>query len=146
MDSESTSILAVGTSNLAIPRCGDAGHDIKADRIIKEVKGCIVYGTGVKLAPSDLNVHALVCPRSSIKDYDLQLVNSPAVIDSSYRGEIMLVFRKVAGCQKFYKVGDKIAQLLFIRTEPVNIETIAVDEFEKLTTERGENGFGSTGK
>jgi dUTPase len=89
-------------------------------------------------------MHGLVFPRSSISKYHLSLCNSVAVIDSSYRGEIKLRFRRLKEMGNFYQKGDKIGQLIFF--SPCVPELIFVDKFENKTTLRGEKGFGSTGR
>ena len=82
----------------------------------------------------------LVFPRSSIRKYDLFLTNAVGVIDSGYRGELQATFKKT-GLHK-YEIGDRIAQIMIIPYPP--IEFVEVDELSN--TERGEGGFGSTGK
>jgi dUTP pyrophosphatase len=78
------------------------------------------------------------------------------VIDSGYRGELQATFNKVFGGDRFYdetkntedtsnnfyKVGDRIAQIMIIPHPQIEFE-----EVEELSdSERGEGGFGSTGK
>ncbi len=78
------------------------------------------------------------------------------VIDSGYRGELQSTFNKVFGGDRFYdetklteitsndfyKVGDRIAQIMIIPHPEIEFE-----EADELSdTERGEGGFGSTGK
>jgi dUTP pyrophosphatase len=65
------------------------------------------------------------------------------VIDSGYRGELQATFRKEKGVlSKKYEVGERIAQIMIIPYPPIEFE-----EVEELNnTERGEGGFGSTGK
>ena len=72
----------------------------------------------------------------------LGLVNAPGVIDSGYRGEIKVILVNLdVESAVHIKRGDKIAQLIVQRIEPVEF-----DEVETLTeSERGEGGFGSTG-
>lgn len=122
------------------PRDGDVGIDLFATSLEEDEKK-VVYGTGVRLCPEDKNLNFLVFSRSSICNYDLILANGVGVIDSSYRGEIKLVFRKVG--DKIYNIGDKIGQLVAFRK--TSVEFIPVEKI-KNNTERGENGFGSTGR
>ena len=86
----------------------------------------------------------LVFPRSSITSKDLILKNSVGVIDSDFRGEISARFFTVNEhiATNFYNIGDRVAQILFI---PV-IEAELIECSELSTTERGTNGYGSTGK
>ena len=71
------------------------------------------------------------------------LTNHAGVIDSSYRGEIIAVFRSTTDVvPKIYNVGDRFAQLIVIPYAEFEAE-----EVEQLSeTERGEDGFGSTDK
>ena len=71
----------------------------------------------------------------------MALANSVGVVDSGYRGEIMLKYRHVNNLNSFYKSGDRVGQLM-IMPYP-QFELIEVEELS--TTERGEGGFGSTG-
>ena len=121
---------------------GDAGLDLKATsaEYSKEFE-CYIYGTGLAVEIPEGYV-GLVFPRSSIRKYGLALTNCVGVIDSGYRGEIMLTFRpQFDGTPEVYKVGDKICQLI-IMPYPI-IKPIEATELSK--TERGENGHGSSG-
>ena len=118
---------------------GDAGLDLTAVRIISDDSNQITYGTGLAFEiPAD---HVgLIFPRSSIRKYELALTNSVGVIDSGYRGEIMVNF--LAEEETFgYKIGDRVAQIIILPYPQVQFEEVA----ELSSTERGEGGFGSTG-
>jgi dUTP pyrophosphatase len=120
---------------------GDAGMDLVATEILKDTPEQITYGTGLAMEIRDGFV-GLVFPRSSIRKTGLQLSNSVGVIDSGYRGELQATFNKVFGGDNFYKVGDRIAQIIIIPYPQIEFE-----EVEELSdSERGEGGFGSTGK
>ena len=121
---------------------GDAGMDLVATEIIKDTPEQITYGTGLAMEIRDGFV-GLVFPRSSIRKYDLVLTNSVGVIDSGYRGEIQATFKKTNGLDSLvYNVGDRIAQIMIIPHPQIEF-----DEVDELSdTERGEGGFGSTGK
>jgi dUTP pyrophosphatase len=134
---------------------GDAGMDLVATSIISDTPEQITYGIGLALEIPEGFV-GLVFPRSSIRKTGLQLSNSVGVIDSGYRGELQATFNKVFGSERmydeikvkeiqsneYYKVGDRIAQIMIIPYPP--IEFVEVEELSN--TERGEGGFGSTGK
>lgn len=124
---------------------GDAGMDMVATKIINENLGSITYGTDIAIEIPKGFV-GLIFPRSSIRKTNLQLSNSVGVVDSGYRGEIQATFNKIQGIDNVerdtYKVGDRICQLMIIPHPPVNF--IEVEELNN--TERGEGGFGSTGK
>jgi dUTP pyrophosphatase len=135
-------------SDAVIPfyaKSGDAGLDLVATTIIGETLGSITYGLGIALEIPEGFV-GLVFPRSSIRKTNLQLSNSVGVIDSGYRGELQATFNKIQGIDNVerenYKVGDRVCQIMII-PHP----TIELNEVNELSnTERGEGGFGSTGK
>ena len=128
--------------NAVIPtyaKDGDAGMDVVATRIINERLDSITYGTDIALEIPEGFV-GLIFPRSSIRKTDLILSNSVGVIDSGYRGEIQATFKR-SGVYA-YAVGDRGAQIMIIPHPPIEFEE--VDELSD--TERGDGGFGSTGK
>ena len=121
---------------------GDAGMDFVATKIITEETYSITYGTDIAMEIPEGFV-GLAFPRSSIRKYELNLSYSVGVIDSGYRGELQATFRKTHGdSSETYNVGDKIFQMVII-PHPI-VELIEVDELSD--SERGEGGFGSTGK
>ena len=126
-------------------KAGDAGMDLIATSIISETPSQITYGLGIALEIPEGFV-GLVFPRSSIRKTRLQLSNSVGVIDSGYRGELQATFNKITTTienqKNDYKVGDRVVQIMII-PHP----TIEFNEVNELSnTERGEGGFGSTGK
>jgi dUTP pyrophosphatase len=126
-------------------KSGDAGMDLVATSIIGETLGSITYGLGIALEIPEGFV-GLVFPRSSIRKTNLQLSNSVGVIDSGYRGELQATFNKVQGIDNVerenYKVGDRVCQIIIIPYPPIEFNEVN----ELSNTERGEGGFGSTGK
>ena len=125
-------------------------HDDDAcmDLFVKNIEldsGRIVYHTGVHVAlPEDYEME--IRPRSSITKTKSVIQNAPCTVDEGYRGEIMVVCRRVDGYDDpSYSVGDKVAQLLIRRRE-----RIVWDQVESLEdlgeSERGDGGFGSTGR
>ena len=127
--------------NAIIPeyaKIGDAGLDLTA--VDFEVAGLhITYKTGLAIAIPEGFV-GLLFPRSSVYKTGQYLTNSVGVIDSGYRGEIMLKFSQ-NDSPNMYKTGDRVGQLIIIPYPQVNFE-----EVEDLdTTDRGQGGFGSTG-
>jgi dUTP pyrophosphatase len=131
--------------NAVIPsyaKDGDAGMDLVATRIISNTTFDVSYGTDLAMEIPNGFV-GLVFPRSSIRKYELALSNSVGVIDSGYRGELQATFKKTNGLDSLaYKVGDRIAQIMIIPHPDIQFE-----EADELSdTERGDGGFGSTGK
>lgn len=133
------------TENAVIPsysKAGDAGMDLTITSEIENTSFSVTYGFGIALEIPRGYV-GLVFPRSSVRNQELLLSNSVGVIDSGYRGELQATFKKTNGLDSLkYKVGERGAQII-IMPHP-NIELI---EFKDLSdSERGDGGFGSTGK
>jgi dUTP pyrophosphatase len=126
-------------------KAGDAGMDLIATSIISETPSQITYGLGIALEIPEGFV-GLVFPRSSIRKTRLQLSNSVGVIDSGYRGELQATFNKITTTienqKNDYKVGDRVCQIIIIPYPPIEFNEVN----ELSNTERGEGGFGSTGK
>jgi dUTP pyrophosphatase len=120
-------------------KVGDAGMDLVITDIKGENKFDITYGFGISMEIPE-GFMGLVFPRSSIRKTDLVLSNAVGVIDSGYRGEIQATFKKT-GLNK-YEIGDRGAQII-IMPHPI-VDFVEVEEL--TNTERGEGGFGSTGK
>jgi dUTP pyrophosphatase len=133
------------SENAVIPsyaKDGDAGLDLVATSIVNEEAFQITYGLGIAMEIPNGFV-GLVFPRSSIRKYDLSLTNCVGVIDSGYRGELQATFRKERGvASKKYEVGDKVCQIMIIPHPTIEFNEVT----ELSNTERGEGGFGSTGK
>jgi dUTP pyrophosphatase len=123
-------------------KLGDAGADLVATSVDFSRKNQVVYGTGLAVEIPEGMV-GLVFPRSSVRNYDLSMANSVGVIDSGYRGEIMVTFNilNLYTVENSYQVGDRIAQLVII---PVPLaKYVEVEELSE--TQRGTDGHGSTG-
>lgn len=82
-------------------------------------------------------------PRSSIYQTGMSLSNCEGTLDEFYRGEAQAIFYHVMPNMPRYKVGDKIGQIKIGIAPKVEFEF--VDEINE-NTERGDGGFGSTGK
>ena len=82
-------------------------------------------------------------PRSGLAlRHGISLPNTPATIDSDYRGEVMVALVNLGGAAFRVERGMRIAQMVFARVESAAFEEVA----ELPATERGEGGFGSTGR
>lgn len=81
-------------------------------------------------------------PRSSVWKTGMVLSNCEGTIDEIFTGEVSAVFYHVLPNMPKYEVGDKIGQIKLGFTLPM--EFIEVDELN--STERNDNGYGSTGK
>ena len=121
---------------------GDAGFDLVAVSVDEDRKrGIVTYGTGIALEIPEGYV-GLLFPRSSVYRHQLQLSNGVGVIDAGYRGEVMLKYRIVQPHISRYCSGDRIGQIVIV----------ALPEFEMVESDdlsdsdRGEGGYGSTGR
>ena len=131
--------------NAVIPsysKVGDAGMDLTITREIENTSFSVSYGFGIAMEIPKGYV-GLVFPRSSVRNQDLILSNCVGVIDSGYRGELQATFKKTQGLDSVsYNVGERGAQIVILP-----YPTIYMTEVPELSnTERGEGGFGSTGK
>lgn len=135
------------TTNAQIPSYAhstDAGLDLVATSCkYNEEKGYFSYGTGIAVE-IPVGYVGLIYPRSSNRNTEAYMCNHVGIIDSGYRGEIMVSFknRNDGDNNAPYEVGDKIAQLIVMPYPKVLFE-----EVEELSeSERGTGGHGSTGK
>ncbi len=151
--------LSEGASMPEYAREGDAGLDLVAVSV--DVQPLYVeFNTGISLEIPPGYV-GLLFPRSSISKTVLIQANAVGVIDSGYRGEVKVRFKtdgylceailksaKMDGEEASfdaipsYDVGDKVAQLVIVPLPEVELEE--VDELSE--SERGDGGFGHTGK
>ena len=123
---------------------GDAGWDLRAIEAARlKPAERVAIGTGVSVAIPP-GMAGLVLPRSGTAlRSGIALVNSPGLIDSGYRGELRVILLNTDPQTEFaVEPGDRIAQLVFI--DLPNVELKRVDRLPD--TERGEGGFGSSGK
>lgn len=91
---------------------------------------------------SPLNLSLDIRSRSSVWKTGMVLSNCTGTVDEGYTNEISAVFYHVMPDMPRYKVGDRVAQMKVGVTFPIEFEV--VEELSK--TERGNGGFGSTGK
>jgi dUTP pyrophosphatase len=127
--------------NAIIPRYanfGDAAVDLVAVRKWEDEHGNLCYGTGLAMEIPQGFV-GLLFPRSSVSKTNLRLANSVGVIDSGYRGEVILKFDKSGNNE--YKEGDRVGQLMIMENPPMHF----VEVVNLPNSDRGEGGFGSSG-
>lgn len=124
---------------------GDAGADLTCtgiDPVLNDARQIVyVYHTDLAVEIPEGYV-GLIFPRSSIYKKSLRQSNCVGVIDSGYRGEIIVTFNPTTDVvPAIYQVGERFAQLVIVPYLDCDIE-----EAEELSeTDRGEGGFGSTG-
>lgn len=120
---------------------GDAGFDLTATSWAYG-NGYIEYYTGIAVEIPQGCV-GLLYPRSSVSNTDLMLANSVGVIDSGYRGELILRFKAITDEDgiNMYSAGDRIGQLVIQQVPKFDIELVE----ELPESRRGAGGFGSSG-
>ena len=98
--------------------------------------------TGLRIA-LPAGYEAQVRPRSGLAlKSGIGVLNSPGTIDADYRGEIGVILVNLSSSDFVVNDGDRIAQMVITRHERAEwLEVDALDE-----TERGEGGFGHSGK
>ena len=125
---------------------GAAGLDLfaatkKDTKIIIPPRKAEMIPTGIAISvPS--GYEAQIRPRSGLAAKNgITVLNSPGTIDSDYRGEILVML--INHSNKDFEIlrGMRIAQMVISKIEQFNL--ISVDELD--TTDRGKDGFGSTG-
>jgi|TARA_R110000803_G_scaffold136090_1_gene203057 dUTP pyrophosphatase len=125
---------------------GDAGLDMSAiTYIINKEHNFIEYHTGLAFEIPRGYV-GLLFPRSSVSKTDLRMANCVGVVDSGYRGEITFRYKfekdSYFASLKRFQEGDRIGQLVVMPYPEIELK-----EKENLAnSERGEGGYGSTGK
>ena len=124
---------------------GDAGIDLVATSKWYDDAGNICYGTNRAFEIPEGYV-GLLFPRSSNSKKDLLLSNSVGIIDSGYRGEVMVKYKPSINAEYKiiydYEIGERIGQLIILPYPQIEFE-----EVDKLSdSERGSGGYGSTGK
>lgn len=98
--------------------------------------------TGLFIAIPE-NWEAQIRPRSGLAiKQGLTCLNTPGTIDADYRGEIKVILINLSSEVQTINDGDRIAQMVFQQVEKVSWELVQ----QLDNTERGDGGFGHTGK
>lgn len=142
-------IKRIGYHSIPIPKRetgGAAGFDLRA-----AVERIVLPGTAVMIKTGFAweipeGAVGMVCPRSGLASrYNVTVLNSPGIVDSDYRGEVCVLLMN-HGNQPFYvDFGDRIAQLVVAPLHAAALAEDLVEVTELSETNRGGNGFGSTG-
>lgn len=120
---------------------GDAAFDLFSTETITFRSGDVhSVPAGIKLEIPD-GYAGLIWDKSGLAiKHGLKVLGG--VVDSGYRGEVMVGMTNLTDTEYSLKKGEKVAQMIIQKVERVSIE-----EVEELSeTKRGEGGFGSTGK
>ena len=129
---------------------GDAGLDLTSRELVNIKPGeTRIVGTGVA-AEIPEGYFGLIAPRSGLAaKCGITMANTPSVIDSGYRGEIKLALHNIGnkldrnnGIGYTVQRGERVAQLIIVPYR--ECECVEVEELTE--TERGDGGFGSSGR
>ena len=123
-------------------------HDSDAAYDLRSTEDTTIYpmdrellSTGITLAIPE-GYCGLALPRSGLAiKSGITVANAPGLIDPGYRGEVKVALINLSGTPYRIERGDRIAQLLIVRFENANFNSAR----DLNGTDRGNNGFGSTG-
>lgn len=118
----------------------DAGYDLSIVKLVNRIGNVYFYDTGIAVEPS-VGYHCEIVGRSSIAKTGYTLANSIGIIDSSYRGSIIVALLKHDPDALDLELPKRIVQLIPRRTE----YAIPIKVTELHPTFRSNGGFGSTG-
>lgn len=125
---------------------GSAGLDLHAaisSTIDLRPQETVLISTGIAIYIKDKNYAATILPRSGLgHKKGIVLGNLIGLIDSDYQGELMISCWNRSNSSYQIQPLERIAQMIFLKIEHPKFEL--VDDF--ISTERGERGFGSSGK
>lgn len=141
-------VKIINNSNYPVPAYAteqSAGMDLKAsieEPIVLEPLGRALIPTGLHIA-LPAGFEAQIRPRSGLAaKFGVTVLNTPGTIDADYRGEIKVILVNLSNTPFTVNPGERIAQMVVARYEQVQWKlTDSLD-----STERGEGGFGSTGR
>ena len=124
---------------------GSSGMDIRAsliDEVIIKPMERILIPTGLFLE-IPLGLEAQIRPRSGLAiKQGITCLNTPGTIDADYRGEIKVILINLSNEPQTIHNGDRIAQMVIQK-----IKIVSWEQTDSInTTQRGEGGFGHTGK
>lgn len=141
-------VKIVNKSNHRLPEYatpGSAGMDLKANTtepiLLKPLERQMIP-TGIHIQLPE-GYEAQVRPRSGLAaKYGVTVANSPGTVDADYTGEVKVILINLSNENFVINPGERIAQLVIARYERVEWDEVATLD----KTERGDGGFGSTGK
>ena len=125
---------------------GSAGLDLRAcldGKLTIAPQETVLIPTGIAIYIGDPNLAAVILPRSGLgHKHGIVLGNLVGLIDSDYQGQLFVSCWNRSQAAFDIDVGDRIAQMVFVPVAQVDFEQ--VDDFS--LSERGQGGFGHTGK
>jgi dUTP pyrophosphatase len=123
----------------------DAGYDlatVEAFTLWPASRRTVGTGVAVALPPG---VAGLVMPRSGLASrHGITIVNAPGLVDPGYRGELRVTLLNTGDAPYAARAGDRIAQLVLVPFVAPDVQV--VDGLDDGPDERGELGFGSSGR
>lgn len=126
---------------------GSAAMDLRAcitEPVTLAPGGRALIKTGLAINMMDPGLVAVVASRSGLAlNHQVFVLNAPGIVDADYHGEIGVILANMGEQPYVVQQGDRIAQLMFQPVIQVGLHY--VDQFSS-ETERGEGGFGSTGR
>lgn len=145
-----TVTIGKGSPNVRIPYMGsepkktrpeDAAYDLRA------VESGIVPSGEIRLVKSGTQLGipegyvGLVCSRSGLATRSgVYVLNAPGIVDPGYTGDVGIILNNVGTEEFVFSQGDRIAQLMIIKTADVRFEHAL-----GKVADRGDQGFGSSG-
>lgn len=125
---------------------GSAGLDLRAcltEPLILDAGSTALIPTGLAIHLDDPGLAAVLLPRSGLgHKHGIVLGNLVGLIDSDYQGQIMVSCWNRSDAPFTINIGDRIAQMVIVPVVQVTLSLVS----EFAASERGVDGFGSTGK
>ena len=141
-------VKVINRSRFDLPRYAtplSAGMDVRAnidEAVILRPLERAMIPTGLSIELPE-GYEMQIRPRSGLAaKHGITVLNSPGTIDADYRGEIRVILVNLSNEEFRIEAGERIAQMVVARHEQVEWELTE----ELAESERGEGGFGSTGK
>lgn len=133
--------LEAGAKPPVRKHAGDAGADISSNEdVMVPPMGYCTVRTGLHVQ-IPYGFVGLIHPRSGLaRNYGVTVLNTPGTVDAGYTGEVQVVLYNASRDPFYVHEGDRIAQLL--------VQAVELPEFIDqpfVESERGNDGFGSTG-
>ncbi len=141
-------VKVINRSRFDLPRYAtplSAGMDVRAnidEAVVLRPLERAMIPTGLSIELPE-GYEMQIRPRSGLAaKHGITVLNSPGTIDADYRGEIRVILVNLSNEEFRIEAGERIAQMVVARHEQVEWELAE----ELADSERGEGGFGSTGK
>lgn len=125
---------------------GSAGLDLRAlieQPLTVKAGETVLIPTGISIHIADPSLAAVILPRSGLGHKNgIVLGNLVGLIDSDYQGPLMVSLWNRSQSDFQIEVGDRIAQLVFVPVVQASFNIVS----DFIATDRGEGGFGHSGK